>query len=132
MTNHEIEIAIARELQEAAVPAIDAASIMVRSGSEHASRAALLAELDDLQMLFTDLREALASSSAKTALITSRWTALDWSRIWGRGPPRRGAKPKRCSRAVASTTRFISSARAGRAPGISEKWTRARRSGCRS
>jgi hypothetical protein len=77
MTNHEIEIAIARELQDAGAPDIDAATIVARSDSEHASRVALLAELDDLQMLFTDLREALASPSAKEALLTSRWTALD-------------------------------------------------------
>jgi hypothetical protein len=77
MTNHEIEIAIARELGDAGAPDIDAATIVARSGFEHASRVALLAELDDLQMLFTDLRDALASPSAKKALITSHWTALE-------------------------------------------------------
>ena len=77
MTNHEIEIAIARELQDAGAPGTDAATIIARSGSEHASRVALLAELDDLQMLFSELRDALASPSAKKALITSHWTALD-------------------------------------------------------
>ena len=77
MTNHNTEAAVARELEAlAAVPGVDAPSIMA-SAAEPMSRVALLAELDDLRLLFTELREECASPAAKTARITSQWTALD-------------------------------------------------------
>src|SRR5262245_39856912 len=73
MTEHEIEIALARELLGS--PADDTGSR--QTAPERASRVALLAELDDLRLLVLELREALASPEAKTARITARWTALD-------------------------------------------------------
>ena len=76
MTNHDIEVAIARELYAAtAPPPVDIASIT--AALERVSRVTLLAELEDLRVLFTELRDEYVSPSAKHARITSQWTALD-------------------------------------------------------
>lgn len=77
MTNHNTEAAVARELEAlTSAPAVDARSISM-AAAEPASRVALLAELEDLRLLFIELREECASPAAKTARLTSHWTALD-------------------------------------------------------
>jgi hypothetical protein len=50
---------------------------METAAPERASRIALLAELEDLRLVFQDLRHALAAPEAKTARITGQWDALD-------------------------------------------------------
>jgi hypothetical protein len=84
MTEHEIEIAIARELTGATADhkgprhtVKGAREVMEAAAPERTSRVALLAELEDLRLTFQDLRHALASPEAKTAGVTGRWTALD-------------------------------------------------------
>jgi hypothetical protein len=81
MTEHEIEIAIARALQggrgQPNSPRHRATSMMEAAAPERASRVALLAEVEDLRLLFQDLRFALASPDAKTTRITGKWHALD-------------------------------------------------------
>jgi hypothetical protein len=80
MTEHEIEIAIAKELQgglEDEGPRRSATRLMEAAAPERASRVALLAELEDLRLAFQDLRHALAAPEAKMARITGQWNALD-------------------------------------------------------
>jgi hypothetical protein len=87
MTDHDIETALALELRReprreapgdrAAMPPVPAAAIMEAAAPERITRQALLAELEDLRLLFQDLRVALATPEAKTARLTSDWTALD-------------------------------------------------------
>jgi hypothetical protein len=74
MTNADIEAAIARELQETTgalpVDAVDVAALADRPG-----RIALLAELDDLRLLFEELRGHVIDGGG-AARATSRWTVL--------------------------------------------------------
>ena len=89
MTEHEIEIAIARELRGEPAdrthprrldpePSHDsAAAILAAAAPAGASRVAVLAELEELQLVYHDLRAALASPEAKSAQVTGRWSALD-------------------------------------------------------
>lgn len=77
MTNHNTEAAVARELEAlASGPTVDA-GLLIAAAAEPMSRVALLAELEDLRLLFTELRDECASPAARRARITSQWTALE-------------------------------------------------------
>ena len=77
MTNHNTEAALARELEAlTSDPTVDARAI-VASAAERMSRVTLLAELEDLRLLFSELGDECSAPGAEVARMTPQWTALN-------------------------------------------------------